>query len=328
MSRLDFNATDYPPLESIAHLKARVDILDVVGRYASLKRRGTEYWAQCPLHADGTPSFKVNPGRQQFYCFGCGAKGDVLDFLEAAEGLTKGQAVERLRELAGGAAADPAAVAAQNARRAAAERQEAAEAAQRTAQARQIWSECVYLTRRDAPLAAAYLTERRGIRQWDSYALRFHPRCPWERGTAPCIVAPVENAEGELTGIWRIRLAKEGKVERLGLGPTKGNFAPVVDHAGLDTLTIAEGVEDALAAWELTTYPAWAALNAGNMAVLRLPTQFRHVIICADRDPGGQGLQGARTLALRLRAEGREARIIIPSEDKDPNDLLLRARAA
>ena len=53
----------------------------------------------------------------------------------------------------------------------------------------------------------------------------------------------------------------EGKVERKGLGPVKGNFAPVVDHAGLDVLTIAEGVEDALAAWVLTTYPAWAALS-------------------------------------------------------------------
>ena len=107
----------------------------------------------CPLHTDGTPSFKVNPARQQFFCFGCGAKGDVFDFLEQAERLDKGQAIERLRELAGGAAPDPAAVAAQAARRAAAAAQEAQEAAQRTALARRIWSEAEYLTRRSDPLA-------------------------------------------------------------------------------------------------------------------------------------------------------------------------------
>ena len=65
----------------------------------------------------------------------------------------------------------------------------------------------------------------------------------------------------------------EGKVERLGLGPMRGNFAPVIDHAGLETLAVAEGVEDALAAWVLTTYPAWAALSASNMADLQLPAE-------------------------------------------------------
>ena len=81
-----------------------------------------------------------------------------------------------------------------------------------------------------------------------------------------CIVAPVENVAGDLVAIWRIRPVMEGKVERRGLGPVKGCFAPVIDHAGLEVLTIAEGVEDALAAWVLTTYPAWAAALAWSVA--------------------------------------------------------------
>jgi putative DNA primase/helicase len=162
---------------------------------------------------------------------------------------------------------------------------------------------------------------------WDSYALRWHAACPWGAGTTGCIIAPVENAAGEMTAIWRIKPVMEGKVERKGLGPIQGNFAPVVDHAGLEVLTVAEGVEDALSAWVLTTYPAWAALSAGNMAALRLPEQFRQIIICADHDPGGHGLTNARTLAGRLRAEGREARVILPVEGKDANDVL-RGRAA
>ena len=58
MSELDFNAAQ---IETIADLKARVDIVDIIGRYATLKKRGPDWWCCCPLHADGTPSLKVNP---------------------------------------------------------------------------------------------------------------------------------------------------------------------------------------------------------------------------------------------------------------------------
>lgn len=322
---LDFNALDHPPLEPIESIKARTSIVDVVGRYADLKKRKGLYWSQCPLHTDRTPSFKVDPVRQNFRCFGCGANGDVFDFIMAADHLALPGAIERILEMVGGGAADPAVLAAQAQRRAAAARQEALGTAQRIATARRIWTEATYLTRRSDPLAVAYLIERRGITQWDTYALRWHPACPWETGTAGCIVAPVENASGELTAIWRIRPVMEGKVERKGLGPIKGCFAPVIDHAGLEVLTVAEGVEDALAAWVLTTYPAWAALTAGNMADLVLPGQFKQIIICADADK--VGTQAAIDLARRLRAEGREARVIQPTMGKDANDVL-RARAA
>ena len=120
-------------------------------------------------------------------------------------------------------------------------------------------------------------------------------------------------------------LMEEKEVERRGLGPMAGCPAPVIDHAGLEILTVAEGVEDALAAWVLTTYPAWAALSAGNMAALNLPAQFRQVIICADAEP--VGIDAARKLASRLRTEGREARVLVPEAGKDANDVL-RARAA
>ena len=209
--------------------------------------------------------------------------------------------------------------------RAALAAQEARDTAHKTAQARRIWSEAEYLTRRSDPLAVAYLVERRGITWWDTYSLRWHPHCPWGLGTAGCIIAPIENIAGDLVAIWRIRPVMEGEVERRGLGPMAGCPAPVIDHAGLEILTVAEGVEDALAAWVLTTYPAWAALSAGNMAALNLPAQFRQVIICADAEP--VGIDAARKLASRLRTEGREARVLVPEAGKDANDVL-RARAA
>src|SRR3954468_622039 len=75
-------------LESLKELKARVDLVDIAGGYCSLKRQGPVWWACCPLHADKTPSFKVDPAWQRFYCFGCGAQGDVFDFVAAAERLS------------------------------------------------------------------------------------------------------------------------------------------------------------------------------------------------------------------------------------------------
>ena len=210
----------------------------------------------------------------------------MVDFLEQAERLDKGQAIQRLRELAGGAAPDPAAIAAQAARRAAAARQEAQEAAQRTALARRIWSEAEYLTRRSDPLAVG-LSDR---------APRHHPLGQLRPALASAV--PMARRHSRLhrrPGRERSRRSDrhlahqpvmEGAVERRGLGPVKGCFAPVIDHAGLDTLTIAEGVEDALAAWTLTTFPAWATLSRWSMAAVNLPAQFRKIIICADRDDG------------------------------------------
>jgi len=52
-----------------------------------LKRRGRDFWACCPFHADKSPSFKVSPERQSFHCFGCGAHGDVFDFTMTQRGI-------------------------------------------------------------------------------------------------------------------------------------------------------------------------------------------------------------------------------------------------
>jgi hypothetical protein len=60
----------------------RPDFIDTMHREGvPLKQRGRDYWALCPFHVEKTPSFKVSPAKQTFYCFGCGAKGDVIDFI-------------------------------------------------------------------------------------------------------------------------------------------------------------------------------------------------------------------------------------------------------
>jgi DNA primase len=70
-----------------AELKARPDILEVVGRYTSLRKVGKEFTGRCPFHVDKNPSFSVNENKGLFFCFGCGAKGDVYDFTMKLEGI-------------------------------------------------------------------------------------------------------------------------------------------------------------------------------------------------------------------------------------------------
>ena len=63
------------PERFIEELSARCDLLDVVGDYTPLTKKGNSYWACCPFHNEKTPSFHVVPDKRLFCCFGCGKKG-------------------------------------------------------------------------------------------------------------------------------------------------------------------------------------------------------------------------------------------------------------
>jgi DNA primase len=85
------------PQGFIQDLLARVDIVDVIGRYVALKKAGRNYVGLCPFHGEKTPSFTVSPSKQFFHCFGCGAHGSAIGFLMDHRGLAY---VEAIRELA------------------------------------------------------------------------------------------------------------------------------------------------------------------------------------------------------------------------------------
>jgi putative DNA primase/helicase len=77
-------------------LKARTDIVSVVGAYVALKKRGAEFVGLCPFHADTNPSFWVQPTKQFCHCFACGASHDVISFVQEIEGLDFKAACDRL----------------------------------------------------------------------------------------------------------------------------------------------------------------------------------------------------------------------------------------
>ena len=84
--------------DSIDALKARLDIVDVVGSYIELKKAGGNFKAPCPFHDEKSPSFVVSPQKQIFHCFGCGAGGDSVKFVMEYEKLNYPEALEKLAE--------------------------------------------------------------------------------------------------------------------------------------------------------------------------------------------------------------------------------------
>ena len=85
----------------IEEVRQKNDIVDVVSQYVRLTRRGSTYFGLCPFHNEKTPSFSVTPGKQMYYCFGCGAGGNVYNFIMEYENYTFGEALKHLADRAG-----------------------------------------------------------------------------------------------------------------------------------------------------------------------------------------------------------------------------------
>jgi DNA primase len=89
------------PSNIIEEIKFRNEIESVISQYVTLKRAGSNYSGLCPFHSEKTPSFVVFPGTQSFYCFGCGAGGDVVSFTMRAENLDYVSALKVLAQRSG-----------------------------------------------------------------------------------------------------------------------------------------------------------------------------------------------------------------------------------
>ena len=85
----------------LKQLKHRTNIVTLIGRHVSLTKKGNSYWGLCPFHKEKTPSFSVKEDEGYYHCFGCGASGDAIGFLQEKEGLDFMAAVRQLAHDAG-----------------------------------------------------------------------------------------------------------------------------------------------------------------------------------------------------------------------------------
>src|ERR1700716_2283751 len=87
--------------DAFAEVKAKLDLVKIVGEHLRLTKRNKDFWGVCPFHQEDSPSFKVNPQMQSWYCFGCARHGDVFTFVELIEKTDKRGALQMLAERAG-----------------------------------------------------------------------------------------------------------------------------------------------------------------------------------------------------------------------------------
>ena len=85
----------------IEEVRMKNDIVDVISSYVKLQKKGSSYFGLCPFHNEKSPSFSVSPSKQMYYCFGCGAGGNVLTFIMEYENYSFPEALKYLADRVG-----------------------------------------------------------------------------------------------------------------------------------------------------------------------------------------------------------------------------------
>ena len=285
----------------------------VVGAVVNLQRAGNEFKACCPFHSDRSPSFTIFAGGERFYCFGCGAGGDVLDFVQRAHGVSLRDAAAML----GGDSLPSIRLAPLP----------VDDGADRIGEAKAIWRAAVPIK---GTLAENYLRHR-ALHLPIPDSIRFASLRYGKSGPLhPVLVAAIASADDKLVGIQRTYLnaAGTGKAAvlkpKLSLGRVSGGAIRLAPCAA--SLVVCEGLEDGLTLQQELGQAVWVAAGASMLPAMQFPTGVRLIAIGGDADDAGRAaaLKAGDVFALR----GIEARVFFPIAAKDFNqELMERARA-
>jgi hypothetical protein len=308
----------------VEHARA-VPIGNVAARLGlQLKRQGRELVGPCP-ECGGRDRFAIHTIKQVWNCRGCVRGGDVIDLVQHIDRCSFQEAITtlagRVRER--GRGRDDLLNDEDRYQRASArDFRRAHDVAAR------IWEQASPL----GPEATGYF-ERRGI-DLDAVpaqgGLRWHPRCPWEKGTKPCVIGRYTSAIGnEPRGIWR-RPLDGGKPK--ALGPTGGCVIRLWPDDAVDLdLVLGEGVETTLAAATRVEHrgtlmqPAWAAGSAGNMSGFLVLPGVEALTLLIDNDRSGAGQRAGEECMARWEAAGCEVTSLTPAiPEADFNDVVIK----
>lgn len=317
-----------------------------------LTRKGTDYFARCPWHEDDTPSLSITPAKGLFHCFGCGAKGNALQFIQKMEGTSFPAAVKKAEALRGTEAAAPAVAPSQSR----VNEDEIAAALKRHHLERlQTLLENAFASMEDAfrqsAPARAYLGQKRGL----PFLLSLPVGSPLRLGYCPpqfgsrfdakdkerltelgllredgkphfenCVVFPLRDTEGIPRGLYGRKVSGEGS-HYFMRGERKGVFAlhdgTFARGAGSDFAYITESVIDALSLHQIGV-PSVLALHGVNGFTpcheewLKAKA-IRTVYLLLDGDRPGK--EAAVKLAARLKAFNLAVHILELPEGEDPN---------
>lgn len=298
-------------LVDIANLRRDNPLPDIAGAVVDLKPAGREWKACCPFHQERTPSFTIFAGGERFHCFGCGAHGDVLDFVQALHGVG-------LRDAAAMLGAETLPTVSLPPLPPAPDKSEA------IAEALAIWRAAVPAT---GTLAETYLRSR-AITCEPPLSLRYAELPFGRRGRVyPCMIACVSSPEGPLQGIQRTYLADDGRgkadvpAPRLSLGLITGGanrLGPAVPD-----MIVCEATEDALSLQQELGRSAWAAAGTSNLPKIRFPSLVRSVAVGGDNDAAGR--EAAQKAARSFADRGLHSRVFFPTGAKDFNAQLMEA---
>jgi putative DNA primase/helicase len=270
------------------------------------RREGCQWRCRCPIH--GGRSLLVrdgDKGRILVFCHGGCEARDVLAELRRS-GLLGGQS--------------------ESYQLPAMRRNDRPDEAARMAWALAVWREAQPA---DGTIVETYLANR-GLALPPPQYLRFHPRCPHPSGAnLPAMIGLVEHVDHRPTAIHRTFISADGsgkaavEPDKASLGPVAGGAVRLAQLSAGQRLLVAEGLETTLSVMHACALPGWAALSAGGIKSLVLPSSANMVVICADNDANGVGQRAANAAAERFLAEGRRVRIALPPTSwLDFNDLL------
>lgn len=298
----------------IPAIRAANPLPSIAAATVKLQRAGNEWKGCCPFHADRSPSFTIYSGGERFQCFGCGAQGDVLDYVARLYGLDM---IGAARVLGAGdlpkVELPPL---------------PPADRGNRTSEALAIWERAIPAA---GTLAQAYL-EARGINPPFPPDMRFSRLPCGNSSPLPCLVAAVRDVTGTITGLQRIYLRSDGRGKadlpkaKLSLGKVAGGAIRLGDLDASGMVTVCEGPEDGLSLLEMLGGTVWVAAGASMFPAMQFPPDIRSIVIGADNDEAGA--KAADKAAKAFTSRGLAVRIIRPLEGfKDFNDELQGNRA-
>ncbi|HEX8573812.1 MAG TPA: CHC2 zinc finger domain-containing protein [Allosphingosinicella sp.] len=297
------------PLIDVKRLKDSIRLSDIVSQHVKLRPSGRSLSGCCPFHDDRKPSLVVTDDIGLYYCHGCHAKGDVIDFVRAIHDCGFLDAVKHI------SGTIPALSVARNRERA--KKLDRARLVMTMNYARFQWQGSVPI---EGTPAERYL-RRRGIKGPIPPMLRYGRVPLWidartgKKGPMNhALVAGCQDVGGRVTGIHKTLLRADGQLAEVrspkqSLGQIRGGAVRLGPEAS--EVIVCEGPEDGLTIHELLpSTPVWVALGTGNMPNMILPPGIKRVLVAGDNDaPGRAAVERA---CETFKGQGRHAAAIFP----------------